>query len=51
MELKLADMEDRNRRCNIHVTGLGEGLEGSNATQFLSNSLPKWFPTLGDIQI
>lgn len=51
MELKLADMEDRNRRCNIRVTGLEEGLEGSNATQFLSHSLPKWFPTLGDIQI
>lgn len=51
MELKLADMEDRNRRCNIRVTGLEEGLEGSNATQFLSHSLPKWFPTLSDIQI
>lgn len=51
MELKLADMEDRNRRCNIRVTGLEEGLEGSNATQFLSHSLPKLFPTLSDIQI
>lgn len=51
MELKLADMEDRNRRCNIRITGLEEGREGSNATQFLSHSLPKWFPTLGDIQI
>ncbi|KAL7402035.1 hypothetical protein ABVT39_008422 [Epinephelus coioides] len=30
MELKLADMEDRNRRCNIRITGLEEGLEGSN---------------------
>lgn len=50
MELKLADMEDRNR-CNIHVTGLEEGLEGSNATQFLSHSLPKWFPALDDTQI
>ena len=51
MELKLADMEDRNRSCNIRVIGLAEGLEGSNAAQFLKHSLPKWFPTLGDIQI
>lgn len=33
MELKLADLEDRNRRCNIRVIGLDEGLEGLNATQ------------------
>lgn len=51
MELKLANMEDRWRRCNIHVTGLDEGLEGSNAAQFLSHSLPKWFPTLDGTQI
>jgi len=51
MDLKLANMEDRNRRCNIRVTDLEEGLEGSNATQFLSHSLPKCFPTLCDIQI
>ncbi len=43
MERKLADMEDRNRRCNIRITGLEEGLEGSSATQFLAHSLPKWF--------
>ena len=51
MKLKLANMEDRNRRCNIRITGLEEGIEGSNATQFLSRCLPKWFPTLGYIQI
>lgn len=51
MELKLADMEDRNRRCNIRVIGLDEGLEGSNATQFISHSLSKWFPTLDGTQI
>lgn len=50
MELKLADMKDRNRRCNIRVTGLDEGLEGSNAIQFLSHSLSKWFPTLNNTQ-
>ena len=30
LELKLEDMEDRNRRCNIHITGLEEGLQGSS---------------------
>lgn len=50
MKLKLADMEDRSRRCNVRITGLPEGLKGSNAIQFLTNSLPKWFPTLGNLQ-
>lgn len=47
MELKL---EYRNRRCNIRVIGLDEGLEVSNATQVISRSLPKWFPTLDGTQ-
>lgn len=51
MDLKLADMEDRNRRRNIRIIGLEEGLEGSNAIQYLMHSLPKWFPTLSDTQI
>uniref|UniRef100_A0A3Q0RYJ6 L1 transposable element RRM domain-containing protein n=1 Tax=Amphilophus citrinellus TaxID=61819 RepID=A0A3Q0RYJ6_AMPCI len=51
LELKLADMEDRNRRCNIRIIGLKEGLEGSNATQYLTSSLPKWFPALAHAQI
>lgn len=51
MEAKLADLEDRNRRCNIRVIGLPERAEGSNATQFLSRSLPEWFPTLRGLQI
>ena len=44
-------MEDRNRRCNIHIVGLKEGLDGSNASQYLSRSLPEWFPELADVQI
>lgn len=48
LQLKLADMEDRNRRCNLRIVGLAEGVEGSNAVQFLTNSLPEWFPSLGD---
>ena len=51
LQVKLADMEDRNRRCNIRIIGLKEGLEGSNAIQFLSRSLPQWFPNLSDVQV
>lgn len=51
MEAKLADMEDRNRRCNLRCIGLKEGLEGSNAIQYLSRSLPVWFPKLAGFQI
>lgn len=51
VEFKLADMEYRNRRCNVRVVGLAEGLEGSNAVQYLTHSLPKWFPALSGIQI
>lgn len=42
-------MEDRNRRCNIRFIGLDEGLGAP--THFISQSLPKWFPTLGGTQI
>uniref|UniRef100_A0A3P8UEM9 L1 transposable element RRM domain-containing protein n=1 Tax=Amphiprion percula TaxID=161767 RepID=A0A3P8UEM9_AMPPE len=41
-----ADMEDRTRRCNIRVIGLKEGVEGPNVVQYLTRSLPKWFPSL-----
>ncbi|KAI4822762.1 hypothetical protein KUCAC02_008291 [Chaenocephalus aceratus] len=50
MQLKLADMEDRSRRCNVRITGLAEGLEGSNAIPFLTHSLPKWFPSLSNLK-
>lgn len=49
METKLADMEDRNLRYNLRCIGLKEGLEGSNAIQYLSWSLPVWFPKLADV--
>lgn len=51
MEMKLADMEDRSRRCNIRIIGLKEGVEGSNAIQYLSHSLPIWFTKLADVQV
>lgn len=51
MEAKLADLEDHNRQCNIQVISLPEGVEGSNAAQYLTRSLPKWFPTLDGCNI
>uniref|UniRef100_A0A3B4V1X0 L1 transposable element RRM domain-containing protein n=1 Tax=Seriola dumerili TaxID=41447 RepID=A0A3B4V1X0_SERDU len=50
LELKLADMEDRNRRCNIRIIGLKEGAEGSNSVQYLNRALPEWFPSLQTAQ-
>lgn len=50
MQRKLADMEDRSRRCNVRVIGLPAGSEGNNAVQFLTKSLPKWFPTLSNME-
>lgn len=46
LELKLADMEDRNRRCNVRIIGLKEGVEGSNGVQYLNRTLPEWFSSL-----
>lgn len=40
-------MEDRNRRCNLRIIGLAEGVEGSNVVQFLTNSLPEWETFMG----
>ena len=48
MQLKLADMEDRSRGCNIRAIGLPEVIEGYNAVQFLTKSLSKCFPTLSN---
>ena len=48
METKLAELEDHSRRNNTCVHGLPEGKEGPNITQFLTNQMPLWFPTLRD---
>lgn len=50
MQRKLADVEDRSKRCNVRVIGLPEGTEGYNAVQFLTKSMPKWFPTLSNME-
>lgn len=46
MELKMADIEDRSRCGNIRVINFKETTEESNAIQFLTRSIPKWFPSL-----
>uniref|UniRef100_A0A3Q3E6I8 L1 transposable element RRM domain-containing protein n=1 Tax=Labrus bergylta TaxID=56723 RepID=A0A3Q3E6I8_9LABR len=43
---KIAEMEDRSRRCNIRLVGLVESAEGENAIQFLQDKLPEWIPSL-----
>jgi len=48
LEMKLVDIVDRKRQCNIRIIGLKEILEGANAVQSLMHSLPKWFPVPAD---
>ncbi|KAJ8386082.1 hypothetical protein AAFF_G00176760 [Aldrovandia affinis] len=43
---KLLDIEDRARHLNLHLVGLPESAEGSNAITFLQENLPKWIPSL-----
>lgn len=50
-EDKLADLEDRNRRDNVRILGVPEGMEGASATEFISTNLPKWFPNIGAQQM
>ena len=41
LQCKLAALEDRNRRCNLRIVGLAEGVEGSNAVEYLTRALPR----------
>ncbi|KAJ1122176.1 hypothetical protein NDU88_000680 [Pleurodeles waltl] len=50
---KLMDLEDRSRRNNIRLMGLPEGMEGTDLTSFLRDTLPKltditWITKNGD---
>ncbi|KAF3844248.1 hypothetical protein F7725_013589 [Dissostichus mawsoni] len=49
-EQKIADLEDRNRRCNIRVYGLHEDAEGDAPVQFLEHMIPTWFPALKQLK-
>ncbi|RXM28726.1 LINE-1 type transposase domain-containing protein 1 [Acipenser ruthenus] len=46
LESKTAELEDRNRRCNLRLVGLEEGAKGTDVITFLTQSLPLWFLTL-----
>ena len=40
LQRKLVDMEDRNRRENIQISGIKENLEGKDMISFLTQLLP-----------
>ncbi|MGH0124972.1 UNVERIFIED_CONTAM: hypothetical protein FKN15_005523 [Acipenser sinensis] len=46
MQDKMADLEDRNRCCNIRLVGLLEGVEGDDPVRFLQKEIPRWFPAM-----
>lgn len=50
-EAKIADMEDRSRRDNLRIMGVAEGSEGSNAVQYITSNISKWFPDLSEDRI
>lgn len=51
MQLKVASLEDQDRRNNVRITGLSAGREGGDAIAFLQDMLPKWIPSLGTAKI
>ncbi|KAI3361658.1 hypothetical protein L3Q82_002025 [Scortum barcoo] len=51
MRVKVASLEDQDRRNNVRITGIATGREGGDAIAFLQDMLPKWIPSLGDAKI
>lgn len=51
MHLKIASLEDQDRRNNVRITGIAAGREGGDAVAFLQDMLPKWIPSLGAAKI
>ncbi|KAJ8258008.1 hypothetical protein GJAV_G00192110 [Gymnothorax javanicus] len=45
-ERKMADLEDRGRRCNVRVYGLPENIEKDAPIQYLERMIPIWFPSV-----
>lgn len=50
-EQKMADLEDRNRRCNIRVYGLPENIEKDPPIQYFERMIPIWFPSIKQPEI
>lgn len=51
MQLKVASLEDQDRRNNVRITGLAAGREGGDAIAFLQDMIPKWIPSLDNAKI
>lgn len=51
LQLKIASLEDQDRRNNVRITGIATGREGGDAIAFLQDMLPKWIPSLGNTKI
>jgi len=51
MQLKVALLEDQDRRNNMRITGIATGREGGDAIAFLQDMLPKWIPSLNGVKI
>lgn len=51
LENKVADLEDRSRRDNVRIHGVPENPETANPLAYLSDTIPKWFPELGSVEI
>ncbi len=51
LEQKVVDLQDHNRRSNLHLVGLPEGSEKDNPMGFLKRSLPTWLPSLAEIEV
>lgn len=47
-QVKLAALEDRERRNNVQIVGLSPNREGGEAIRFLQEMLPKWIPSLSN---
>lgn len=51
LQLKVAALEDQDRRNNVRITGIAAGREGGDAVTFLQEMLPKWIPSLGNAKV
>lgn len=48
LQVKLAELEDRERRNNVRIVGLSPNREGGDAIRFIQEMLPKWIPSLSN---
>ncbi len=51
LEQQVVDLQDRNRRSNLHLVRLPGGSEKDDPMGFLKRSLPTWLPSLAGKEI